>query len=258
MSESNGSNLVQLFLNAGPTAKAVWTYRVMSQNGREPNFDEQAAWNDRMERSISRYLNEHPEKEQLFAASMSSMAAPQNLAVARAYPFSEARVVMDVGGGNGHLLAAILRQHAAVKGILFDQPSVAEAAPANGFITAPDLNGRGSAVGGDMFLAIPKGADIYLLKSVLHDWDDERSVKILANCRDAMAPNSRILLVEGVIKPGTEPDFMKFVDLCMFVTSGGKERTQEEYTALLERAGLKLNRMLPTASALSILEAVRA
>jgi hypothetical protein len=203
------------------------------------------------------YLRQNPEKERVFSASMASISGTENEAVARAYPFGEIGRLVDVGGAHGHLLATILRRHRRVRGVLFDQPQVVAAARQTGFLAAPALRKRSDVQGGSFFDAVPQGADAYLMKYVLHDWDDGKCVKILANCRDAMAPRGRVLVVEHVIPPGNAADWGKLLDINMLVLTGGQERTRAQFRDLLARAGLRLKRVVPTASPLSVIEAVR-
>jgi hypothetical protein len=202
------------------------------------------------------WMREHPEKEKMFSASMASLSAVENAAVARAYAFAKLRKVVDVGGAHGHLLAAILRSYIKVRGVLFDQPPVIEEAARTGFISAADVAGRCEAVGGDFFESVPAGADAYVLKYILHDWDDEKGVRILRNCRKAMAEEGRVLVVDHVVAAGNKFDWGKLIDINMMVMMGSKERTKDEFRQLFARAGLRLKRVIRTASSLSILEGV--
>jgi AraC-like DNA-binding protein len=202
------------------------------------------------------WMREHPEKEKMFSASMASLSAVENAAVARAYAFAKLRKVVDVGGAHGHLLAAILRSYIKVRGVLFDQPPVIEEAARTGFISAADVAGRCEAVGGDFFESVPAGADAYVLKYIIHDWDDEKGVRILQNCRKAMAEEGRVLVVDHVVAAGNKFDWGKLIDINMMVMMGSKERTKDEFRQLFARAGLRLKRVIRTASSLSILEGV--
>jgi len=202
------------------------------------------------------WMREHPEKEKMFSASMASLSAVENAAVARAYAFAKLRKVVDVGGAHGHLLAAILRSYIKVRGVLFDQPPVIEEAGRTGFISAADVAGRCEAVGGDFFESVPAGADAYVLKYIIHDWDDEKGVRILQNCRKAMAAEGRVLVVDHVVAAGNKFDWGKLIDINMMVMMGSKERTKDEFRQLFARAGLRLKRVIRTASSLSILEGV--
>jgi len=204
------------------------------------------------------YLRERPQKEREFAAAMASVSAGLNAAIARAYPFGKLTRLVDVGGAHGHLLAEILRCHKTLKGVLYDQPQVVAEAPASGFVTAPDVKDRCTIEGGDFFQAVPDGADGYLLKAIIHDWDDAKSVRILENCRRAMAPGGRVLVVENIIEKGNARQRAKLLDINMMVGPGGKERTREEFRSLFATAGLRLTRLFPTTAGVGVAESVAA
>jgi SAM-dependent methyltransferase len=203
------------------------------------------------------YLAQHPHKERAFSAAMASVTRTHNRAIVKTIPLSGARHIVDVGGAHGNLLTAILRRHKKLRGTLFDLPQVVAAAPEAGFVSAPEIEARCELAGGDFFDSVPEGADAYVMKSILHDWDDDSSVKILANCRKAMAKDGRIFIVDYVIPKGNGPHPGKFMDVNMMALAGGKERTKEEFAALLKRARLKLSRVIPTDIPLSIVEAMR-
>lgn len=202
------------------------------------------------------YLRAHPEQDRIFSASMASISGPQNAAVAKAYDFGRLRTLVDVGGAHGHLLATILRRHRRLRGILYDQPQVVANAGKSGFITGSDVAARVTVEEGSFFERVPAGADGYLMKYIIHDWNDDQCETILRNCRAAMAPGGRVLVVEHVITAGNKPDFGKMMDVNMLVLTGGQERTREQYQALFARAGLRLKRIHPTTSPVSIVEAV--
>jgi hypothetical protein len=204
------------------------------------------------------FLRDHPDKDEIFSASMASISGVENPAIARAYDFGRFATLVDVGGAHGHLLATILRRHKKLRGVLYDQPQVVAAAAKSGFLTPPALARRCEIEGGDFFESVPEGAGGYLMKYILHDWDDDTALKILRNCRSAMAPSGRVLVVDHVIPPGNAASWGKLLDINMMVVPGGKERTKTEFRDLFHRAGLKLTRVVPTATPLSILEAVRA
>ena len=175
-----------------------------------------------------------------------------------AYDFSKARTLVDVGGSHGHMLAAILRANPKLKGVLFDMPQVLNQARNAPYVGTREIAGRIELAGGDFFQSVPAGADMYIMKYIIHDWTDDLCVKLLENCRRAMAPNGRVLVVDTVIPPGNDPHWGKLLDLNMLVGPGGRERTRSEFAQLFARAGLKLKRVIPTASPLSIVEAVPA
>jgi hypothetical protein len=209
-------------------------------------------------RPIFEYLKSHPEDDRQFSAAMASISGTENEAVARGYPFGRHEKLVDVGGAHGHLLAAILKRHRKLCGVLYDQSHVVAGAEASGFVHAPGVAERCEIVGGSFFDSVPAGADAYLMKYIVHDWDDARCARILGHCRDAMAPDGRVLVVDRVIRPGNAPDWSKWLDINMMVGPGGMERTRPEFAALFAASGLRLVKVHPTKSPLSILEAARA
>jgi SAM-dependent methyltransferase len=204
-------------------------------------------------RPFFQYMTEHPDRHAIYDKAMMVHGIAETEPMLDAYDFSAFETVMDVGGGNGLMLAAILNRHPAIKGILFDLPAVADRAKES--FSDLDLSGRCQIVGGDFFTSVPS-ADVYVLRHIIHDWDDGDAVSILRNCRNAMNPEGTVLLVETVIPPLNEPCFGKWLDLMMLIV-GGRERTEEQYRQLLPQAGLELNRIIPTAHEISIVEAVK-
>jgi SAM-dependent methyltransferase len=205
------------------------------------------------------WLRDHPEDDRIFSASMASISGVENAAIARAYDYGKLGTLVDVGGAHGHLLAAILKKHRGLRGILFDQPQVVAAAATDGaFLGAADVAARCDFRGGSFFDGVPEGADAYLMKYIIHDWDDELSTRILRHCREAMAPGGRVLVVDHVVKPGNGQDWAKLLDINMMVLPGGKERSKPEFEKLLAGAGLRLRRVIPTDCPLSIMEATAA
>lgn len=200
------------------------------------------------------YLAAHPQEGEIFDAAMSDFGRGVAAALVREYDFSGLAKIVDVGGGNGSLVSAILLAHPAMTGILFDQPHVIEGARRS--IEDARLAVRCDIVGGDFFSSVPAGGDVYVLRRIIHDWDDDSALKILRNCRAAMKDTARLLLVETVIPPGDEPHPGKVGDFVMLTALGGQERTAEEYAQLLDKAGLRLNRIVSTGSPMSALEGV--
>ncbi|HLK48722.1 MAG TPA: methyltransferase [Bryobacteraceae bacterium] len=200
------------------------------------------------------YFKTHPEEAKIFDGAMTDNSRQSAPAVAEAYDFGAFRQIVDVAGGRGLLLATILKRFANVNGVLFDLPAVIEGAKAA--LASYGLDGRCQAVGGDFFQEVPSGADAYILKHIIHDWDDERAAAILRNIREAMDPSGRVLIVEVVIAPGNEPSFGKLLDLEMMVIPGGRERTGDEYRELLAAAGFRLAQIHPTYAPPSIIEGV--
>ena len=203
------------------------------------------------------YLEKHPEDLKVFGESMTSISAAENPAIAAAYRFTGIRTVVDVAGGHGSLLATILKANPKLKGVLFDLPSVIAGAQNDEHVTAKGIAGRCALESGDFFVSVPTGGDAYIMKYILHDWSDERCVKILKNCRTKMNDKGKVLVVDVVIQPGNDPGWGKLLDIQMFII-GGRERTKKEFAALFNEAGLKLTRVVPTKCPLSIVEGVRA
>jgi len=182
---------------------------------------------------------------------MANISAAENPAIAAAYDFAAFEHVVDVGGGRGGLLAEILKRAPNTRGTLFDLPD-AVADPAGLTDTDPS---RWRAVGGDFFASVPAGAEAYVLKRVIHDWDDEDSLRLLRTCRAALRDDARLLLIDAVLPPGSQPHPAKVLDLLMMASTTGRERTPAELTDLLARAGLRVTRIVPTPTTLSITEA---
>jgi hypothetical protein len=199
------------------------------------------------------YRDQHPEERAVFDAAMAALSRAEARAVIEAYDFSRCGCVVDVGGGDGHLLKAILLACPAAHGILFDRPQVAASA---GRVFAPaGLAQRCRAVGGDFFRAVPGGGDAYVMKSVLHDWDERAATEILRACRRAIPATATLLAIERIVGPPNEDPTGKFYDLNMLVQYGALERTREEFQALLRSGGFELVEVVPTRSPLSIVVA---
>jgi hypothetical protein len=182
------------------------------------------------------YRRRHPEHSELFDATMRTLSSADNSGVLEAHDFGRYAVVADIGGGTGAVLAAVLAAHPGVRGILFDQPHVV--ANAEGVQRA--VADRVTVVPGDFFDGVPAGADAYLLVRILHDWEDDDALRILRNVRAAMTPDARLVVVDSVLGPPNEDPLATFLDLMMLVSAGGRERTEQEWTALLAEAGLEL------------------
>lgn len=197
------------------------------------------------------YLTQHPTAAAVFDEAMRNYTMQVAAGIVAAYDFSQFGTLVDVGGGNGTLLTAVLQAHPTLCGVLFDLPHVAEEAKQR-------LAERCAIRGGDFFAAVPSGGDAYLLKWIIHDWDDERAVTLLKNCHRAMTAHGKLLVIEAVIPPGNAPFFHKWTDLTMLVIVGGRERTEAEYHALFEAAGFKLTQIIPTSSEMNVIEGVRA
>ncbi|SRR5579884_473055 len=200
------------------------------------------------------HLAANPETALVFNEAMASSTEAAATAVADAYDFSWCRTIVDVGGGTGAFLAVILKANPQARGILFDRPNVIAAA--GGLLASAGVADRCDVVAGDFFQAVPSGGDLYLLSWIIHDWDDDRSVAILKNCRWVMPDDARLLLIEQIVPPGNQPSLSKLYDLHMLVLSGGRERREHEYRDLLAEAALELTRIIPTAVPRSVIESV--
>jgi hypothetical protein len=200
------------------------------------------------------WLASHPAEASLFNDTMVGVHGMEPAAVAAAYDFSGFQTIADVGGSTGNMLSTILGQHAGPRGILFDMPHVVRDAPA--LIQQRGLTDRIRIEPGSFFESVPAGADAYILSHVIHDWNEKQCLAILDNCRRAMNAHGRLLLVEMVLPSGDTPHPGKMLDMVMLITPGGQERTAAEYGALLDKAGFRLTRVAPTASPVSIVEAI--
>ncbi|AGC47031.1 O-methyltransferase [Myxococcus stipitatus DSM 14675] len=200
------------------------------------------------------YLHHDPAQGAVFHQGMSSLSDMENGAIAASYDFTGLSSVVDVGGGHGGFLIEVLKLAPQVRGVLFDHGQVLAGAR----IAQAGFSQRCALEEGDFFQAVPKGAEAYVLKRILHDWNDETCVRILRNCREAMAEGGRVLVLDTVIPPGNAPHGGKVLDVMMLASLPGRERTEEDFRKLFAQAGLKLSRILPTPSALSITEAVAA
>jgi len=202
---------------------------------------------------VFEYLAKEPALSASFNNAMTAFSASLGHAVLEAYDFSGIGTVVDVAGGHGMLIASILQKCPGMQGILFDVDHVIAGAR----LGELGVKDRCRTASGDFFTAVPAGGDAYVLKHVIHDWDDDRAATILRNVRTALegVPNGRVILVESVITPGNDPDFAKLLDLEMLVLPGGRERTAEDFRALFTRSGFHLTQIVPTTSPVSVIEA---
>ena len=202
-------------------------------------------------------LHRHPDRAATFDAAMSERTAAFAPSIADRSDFSDVRTVVDVAGGQGTLLAVILRRHHHLQGVLFDLPAVAVRARA--VLDGCDIADRCEVVTGDVFARVPEGADCYILANVLHDWNDTESTRILRNCRCAMAKHGKLLIVERRIQEGDGDAIPALLsDINMLMITGGRERTDAEYAQLLNAAGLKLGGIAPAAFPYCVIEGVPA
>jgi hypothetical protein len=211
------------------------------------------AWKEVHGQPVFPYFATNQKASKIFDDAMSSFTTLATNAVVEAYDFSSVRTLVDVAGGHGRLLTGILSANANMRGVLFDLPHVI--AGAREGITTSALASRVELATGDFFVAVPANGDAYIMKHIIHDWDDAQALQILKNIGKAMNPGGRVLLVESVITERNKPDFGKLMDIEMLVSPGGKERTAKEYEQLFARAGLTLTQIVPTNSPYSIIEA---
>ena len=206
--------------------------------------------------SLFEYLQKNPGMATFFSETMVGFHGREPPAVAEAYDFSGIGSLVDVGGASGNMLGHVLSRHPGVKGVLYDLPHVVADAPA--LLASHGVADRVTIEGGSFFESVPKGHDAYLLSHIIHDWDDGENAAILKNVREAMKPDGKLLIVEMVLPEGDAPHMGKMLDMMMMLVPGGEERTAVEYAELLEPNGFRVTRVVPTNSAVSVVEAVRA
>lgn len=195
----------------------------------------------------------NPELGEIFNNAMTAFATQSHATAVEAYNFGQFKKIVDVGGGHGALMSAILKANPEVYGVVFDLPEVVAGAPK--LLAERDVADRCEAVGGSFFESVPAGADAYIASVVIHDWSDEKAVEILTNCRRAMNPGGKVILIEGVIAPGNGPSPGKILDLEMLVmTEGGRERTEEDFRAIFAAAGLNLTHFIATQAYTFVIE----
>jgi len=249
-SDTPGSLRALAIVELGQEHYPAWGNLMHSVKTGEIAFDnlfKQNAWE---------YYAQNPEDASNFNESMRGLTEMVNVAVLEAYDFSGVDKLVDVAGGTGRLISSILSAHPRMRGVLFDLPHViAEAGP---LLDAAGVRGRCETSTGDFFRSVPEGGDAYVMKWIIHDWDDEKSTVILKNIHRAMDEKGKLLLIEMVVPEGNQPDLSKFLDLDMMVMTGGRERTEAEFNSLLAASGFKLTRVIRTAYPVCVIEAVRA
>jgi hypothetical protein len=204
---------------------------------------------------VFEYFAKNPEDGATFNGAMTNLSSMDAPLIVEAYDFSGIGTLADIAGGHGLLLASVLNRHPAMKGILYDLPQVTQTL-AGGPIEA--VRDRVRVETGDMFQSVPKGADAYMMKFIIHDWPDDKSITLLKHCRAGVNPGGRLLVVDMVVPRPNQFHFSNFADLEMMLFPSGKERTADEFRALLAASGWKLNRIVPTAGNMSIIEGVPA
>jgi ubiquinone/menaquinone biosynthesis C-methylase UbiE len=202
-----------------------------------------------------KYFADNPKSAAIFNDAMTGWSKYSHTAILDVYDFSGIKTIVDVAGGHGVLIAAILAANPKMRGILFDLPHVISGA--KNLLETEGVSNRCQMESGNFFELVPDNGDAYILSHILHDWDDECCIQILNNIRKAISKGGRLLVVEGVVPPGNEPHLSKIMDIEMMIFyPRGKERTQMEYRQLFEAGGFHLNRILPTATSISVLEGV--
>lgn len=204
--------------------------------------------------SYFEYLALHKEASKQFDMSMASISAQENRTIAASFNFSHYPRIIDVGGGYGGLLAEIMQTHSGIMGALYDLPQVVQ--QTNNLLVKPSPNC--TILAGSFFESVPGGYDLYMLKRIIHDWDDEQALQILKNCRAALGSAGRLLVIDAIIPSGNERHVIKEIDLLLLALFGGKERTESEFFNLFQKAGLKIIKLHKTSSLLSIFELVPA
>jgi len=242
-----GSLRSAVIAEMGEVHYAAWGNVMQSVKTGEIAFDSHFG------KDIWQYFETDPEKAANFNKYMATASEPVNQAISTTYDFSGFETLVDVGGGLGGMISAILAANPGLKGIVYDAPSVVEQSKV--FLTERGLSDRCDAIGGDFFQCVPEGGDVYTMRWILHDWEDSKSLTILENIRKVLPENGKLLLAEAVVPGSNEPHYSKFFDLIMLVMTGGRERTETEWRELLGKAGFKIDRIIPTASFLSIIEA---
>jgi hypothetical protein len=232
-----------------------WVWKVMGQMLYSVQTGK-SAWPRVHGSEVFDYMADNPGHLEIFNRAMTEMTASAAPAIVDVYDFSRFKTIVDIAGGQGYLLAQVVKANASLRGVLFDVEQVV--ASARVILEKEGVTDRVETVAGNFFESVPSGADAYMMKHIIHDWDDELSLKILRNCAAAMSVRAKLLLIEMVVPEGNEPHASKVMDLGMLVLPGGVERTRAEYDRLLGDAGLRLDRIISTQTPLSILEAVKA
>ena len=231
-----------------PWAQSGWDHLVYSVQTGKTGFEKAQGM------PLFDYLAQHPEDASLFNETMVGFHSQEPPAVAAAYDFSTFKTIVDIGGGMGSLLAAILTRYAGPRGVLFDLPHVVAEAPA--LLKAKGVNDRVTIEAGDFFKTVPASGDAYVLSHIIHDWDEDQCLTILGHIRKAMNSGGRLLITEMVLPAGDTPHPGKMLDMAMLVWPGGQERTLAEYDHLLSKGGFHLTRVVPTNSTVNVVEAV--
>jgi hypothetical protein len=246
-SDAPGSARSTILAMAGPWMWKAWGEFQYSVETGKPAMDKVFGM------PLFDYLAQNPDLAAQFSEAMVGIHGAEPPAVAEAYDFSPFASIVDVGGATGNMLAHILARHPQPTGILFDRPHVVTEAAA--LLRARGVDSRVSIQPGNFFETVPRGGDVYLLSHIIHDWNQDQCLTILGNCRRAMKPGAKLLIIEFVLPEGNTPHFGKLADMVMLAFPGGEERTASEYQSLLAAANLRMTRVVPTGSDASIVEA---
>jgi SAM-dependent methyltransferase len=244
--DAPGSARASILILGGPVGTKSWGELLYSLQTGKTGFEKLVGKN------LFEYLAQHPAEASLFSETMVGFHGAEPAAVAAAYDFSRFGTVVDVGGATGNMLVNILKRHSRPRGVLYDLPHVVADAPA--FLASRGMAERVSIESGSFFESVPAGHDAYILSHIIHDWDEARCQTILQNVRRAMKPDGRLLIVEMVLPEDDSPHPGKMLDMMMLVGPGGQERTPSEYEQILRPAGFDLARVVPTQSAVSVVE----
>lgn len=245
LAKSNPDSLHALSEFFGEDIHAAWDHLLKSINTGTPAF--QLAF----KQPVFSYFKDNPPRAALFQEAMKEKSTAVIKSALSSYNFGQFGSIYDIGGGYGHFMLAILSQHPTCKGMVFDVPEVIDSLPKR---NPQIVTNRCQLVAGDFFKSIPKGGDAYLLKSVLHDWDDAKAEQILKNCHQAMNANSRLLIVEVVLLPKSESVYANCMDVLMLAITGGKERTLASFVQMINKSGFVLEKVYSTSTEFSILE----
>jgi len=236
-------------LNNSPCMAGAYAEIVHSVRTGQSGFDKHHG------KGLFAWLSENPAEERLFGQAMSTFSGMEVALVLDAYDFSRVRHVVDVGGGHGMLVSRVLGAAPDARATLFDRPEVLAQAKAT---FDPKLRGRCEIIGGDFFELVPPGGDLYLLKHILHDWDDTQALRILRAVSKAMTPGAKLLVMEQGIQPPGVPNPGKIMDVIMLMLlEGGRERTPTQHAALFEQAGLRFQREIKTPGPITLFEGTR-
>ena len=203
---------------------------------------------------VFEYYPAHPKSGQIFNNAMTSLSLGSSMAVIQAYDFSGIAKLVDIGGGHGFLLASVLQKYTNMTGILYDTAPIVE--EAMGLLEKKGVADRCETVGGNFFESVPNGGDAYIMKHIIHDWNDDECITILKHCRKGIIDGGKLLVIEMVVPTGNEPSLSKLLDLQMLAVLPGCERTEAEYDTLFNESGFKLTKIVPTTSPYSIIEGV--